>query len=205
MDVGIVQKTRQLVSQAQNGDASALSQLCSVYGERVRRMVRLRMGPELRAQLESMDLVQDALIAAVGGLNDFTYRHEGDFLRWLSQVAENRIRDHVDRLHAAKRDVRRQVGVSDQPGSLRDGPRRQAIPMVTTTPSAVLVRSEELNRLERAMDRLKEEYREVLLLAKIEGLAHKDIAERMNRSAAAVAKLLSRAIVALANEFESLA
>jgi len=76
---------------------------------------------------------------------------------------------------------------------------------VTTTPSAVLVRSEELNRLERAMDRLKDEYREVLLLAKIEGLAHKDIAERMNRSAAAVAKLLSRAIVALANEFESLA
>ena len=205
MDVGIVQKTRQLVSQAQNGDASALSQLCSVYGERVRRLVRLRMGPELRAQLESMDLVQDALIAAVGGLNDFTYRHEGDFLRWLSQVAENRIRDHVDRLHAAKRDVRRQVGVSDQPGSLRDGPRPQAIPMVTTTPSAVLVRSEELNRLERAMDRLKDEYREVLLLAKIEGLAHKDIAERMNRSAAAVAKLLSRAIVALANEFESLA
>ena len=205
MDVGIVQKTRQLVSQAQNGDASALGQLCSVYGERVRRLVRLRMGPELRSQLESMDLVQDALIAAVGGLNDFTYRHEGDFLRWLSQVAENRIRDHVDRLHAAKRDVRRQVGVSDQPGSLRDGPRPQAIPMVTTTPSAVLVRSEELNRLERAMDRLKDEYREVLLLAKIEGLAHKDIAERMNRSAAAVAKLLSRAIVALANEFESLA
>jgi len=205
LDVGIVQKTRQLVSQAQNGDASALGQLCSVYGERVRRLVRLRMGPELRSQLESMDLVQDALIAAVGGLNDFTYRHEGDFLRWLSQVAENRIRDHVDRLHAAKRDVRRQVGVSDQPGSLRDGPRPQAIPMVTTTPSAVLVRSEELNRLERAMDRLKDEYREVLLLAKIEGLAHKDIAERMNRSAAAVAKLLSRAIVALANEFESLA
>ncbi|MBN2128878.1 MAG: sigma-70 family RNA polymerase sigma factor [Sedimentisphaerales bacterium] len=205
MDVGIVQKTRQLVSQAQNGDASALGQLCSVYGERVRRMVRLRMAPELRSQLESMDLVQDALIAAVGGLNNFTYRHEGDFLRWLSQVAENRIRDHVDRLHAAKRDVRRQVRVSDRPGSLRDGLRRQVIPMVTTTPSAVLVRSEELNRLERAMDRLKDEYREVLLLAKIEGLAHKDIAERMNRSAAAVAKLLSRAIVALANEFESLA
>jgi len=205
LDVGIVQKTRQLVSQAQNGDASALGQLCSIYGERVRRLVRLRMGPELRSQLESMDLVQDALIAAVGGLNDFTYRHEGDFLRWLSQVAENRIRDHVDRLHAAKRDVRRQVRVSDRPGSLRDGLRRQAIPTATTTPSAVLVRSEELNRLERAMDHLKAEYREVLLLAKIEGLAHKDIAERMNRSAAAVAKLLSRAIVALANEFESLA
>ncbi len=204
MDVGIAQKTQQLVSQAQNGDASALGQLCSVYGERVRRLIRLRMGPELRGQLESMDLVQDALIAAVGGLNDFTYRHEGDFLRWLSQVVENRIRDHVDRMHAAKRDVRRQVRLSGQSGSVRDGLRDQAVPVVTTTPSVLLGRREELNRLEQAMDRLKDEHREVLLLAKIEGLAHKEIAERLNRSPAAVAKLLSRAIVALANEFESL-
>ena len=202
MTMGVAQKTQELVSQAQNGDASALGQLCSVYGERVRRLVRLRMGPELRGQLESMDLVQDALIAAVGDLKHFTYRHEGDFLRWLSKVAENRIRDHVDRIHAAKRDVRREVRCANESGPLGDGQQDRLVPIVTTPPSGVLARREELNRLERAMDRLKGEYREVLLLAKIEGLPHREIAERLNRSPAAVAKLLARAIVALANEFE---
>ena len=55
------------------------------------------------------------------------------------------------------------------------------------------------------MDRLKPEHREILLLAKIEGLPQKDIAERLGISPAGVAKRIARAIVALAGEFESLA
>jgi RNA polymerase sigma-70 factor (ECF subfamily) len=204
MSVAILQKTQQLVALAKRGDPSALGQLCGVYAERVRRMVRLRMGPELRSQLESVDLVQDALIAALEDLGDFTYRHEGDFLWWLSKIAENRIRDHIDRFHAAKRDVRRQVRLDTTSGSSGDGQIRAAVPMITTTPSVVLSRREELDRLEQAMDRLKSEYREVLMLAKIEGLGHKEIANRLNKSPAAVAKLLSRAIVALANAFEKI-
>jgi len=38
------QKTRQLVALAKEGDETALNQLCKVYGERVRWIVRLRMG-----------------------------------------------------------------------------------------------------------------------------------------------------------------
>ena len=62
------QKTQELVILAKEGDDSALEQLCRVYGERVRRIIRLRMGGELRSKLDSMDLVQDALLSAVGGL-----------------------------------------------------------------------------------------------------------------------------------------
>lgn len=198
----VAEKTQQLVSLAQNGDASALDRLCGVYGERLRRILRLRMGPELRSQLESMDLVQDALVAAVGNLDGFTYREEGDFLRWLAHVAENRIRDHIDRMHAAKRDVRREAQFPAADSLAGDRPAAAAVPIVTTTPSVVLRRREELDRLELAMDRLPSEYRQVIVLAKIEGIAHKEIAARLNKTPAAVAKLLSRAIVALANEFE---
>jgi len=102
-----LRRTHQLVTLAQGGDDSALNQLCGIYAERVRRIVRFRMGPELRSQLESMDLVQEALIEAVKDIGDFTYRSHGDFLNWLSSIVENTIRDYVDRVHAAKRDVRR--------------------------------------------------------------------------------------------------
>jgi len=197
-----LKRTQQLVALAQEGDASALDQLCGVYAERVRRIVRLRMGPALRAQLESMDLVQEALIEAVKNLGDFTYCSEGDFLHWLSSIVENTIRDYVDRIHAAKRDVRRQVSLN-RVAARADIPQPDVVlPAITTTPSVVLSLREELDRLERAMDRLKPEYREVLMLAKIEGLTCKQIAGRLNKSSAAVAMSLSRAIVALTNIFE---
>jgi len=94
------QKTQELIVLAKNGDKSALNQLYSVYGERVRWMMRLRMGRELRSQMDSMDLAQDTLIHALSGLDDFTYKNEGDFVRWLSKIAENSLRDNLDRLYA---------------------------------------------------------------------------------------------------------
>ncbi|MDT8301640.1 MAG: RNA polymerase sigma factor [Sedimentisphaerales bacterium] len=197
------QNTHQMVSSAQKGDRFALEQLCNIYAERIRRIVRLRAGTELRAQLESMDLVQDAMIAAVTSLKDFRYHKDGDFMRWLAKIAENRIRDRVDHIHAAKRDVRRQVQLEDDENKSSCQKPYGSVPIVTTTPSVLLVKREEFDRLEKAMDRLKGHYRKVLLLAKIEGLTHEQIAERMKKSPAAVAKLLPRAIVALANEFEN--
>ena len=197
------QNTHQLVSSAQKGDRYALEQLCNVYTERIRRIVRLRVGPELRTQLESMDLVQDALIAAVTGLKDFRDNGDGDFMRWLAKITENRIRDRVDHIHAAKRDIRRQISLKDGENESFGKKLLQYSPIVTTTPSVLLARREELDRLEKAMDNLSDDYRKVLLLARIEGLSHEQIAERMKKTPAAVAKMLSRAIVALANEFEN--
>jgi RNA polymerase sigma-70 factor (ECF subfamily) len=197
-----LKRTQQLVTQAQGGDDSALGQLCGVYAERVRRIVRFRMGPELRSQLESMDLVQEALIEAVKDLGDFAYSNDGDFLRWLSSIVENTIRDNVDRIHAAKRDVRRQVSL-DKMAARADRLHADAgLPVVTTTPSVVLSLREELDRLEEAMDRLKPQYREVIVMAKIEGLSCKEIAARQNKRPEAVAMSLSRAIVAVTNIFE---
>jgi RNA polymerase sigma-70 factor (ECF subfamily) len=186
---------------AKQGDGFALGQLCDAYGERVRRIVRLRMSPELRSQVDSMDLVQDTLLMAVRDLDDFTCHNDGDFLRWLLSVAENRIHDNVDKFHAQKRDIRRQVSLEKLVKQATSLERRGGLPLATTTPSAVLARREDLDRLEQAMDRIKPEYRQVIMLAKIEGRSHKDIGARLGKSPAAVAMLLSRAIVALSNAF----
>ena len=202
MSVQTLRKTRQLVALAQEGDAFALDQLCGVYVERVRRIVRFRMGPELRSHLESMDLVQEALIEAVQDLREFTYATDGDFLHWLSSIVENTIRDHIDRIHAAKRDVRRQVSLDHLAAQANEGHADVGLPVARTTPSVVLSLREELDRLEQAMDRLKPEHREVLVLAKIEGLSCKAIAAKLNKSPAAVAMSLSRAVVAVTNLFE---
>ena len=196
------QNTRHLVTLAKEGDQPAVEQLCRIYGERVRRIIRLRIDGKLRPKLDSVDIIQDALVLALAGLEDFTYRDEGDFLRWLSRIAENKLRDILDRFHADKRDIRREIPFKREETNTNDGSHGVAGPLQTTTPSVLLVRKEQLDRLENAMDSLKPEYREVIFLSRIERLSHVEIAARLGKSKGAVAMLLSRALVALTAAYE---
>ena len=196
-------KTQQLVALAKGGDVSALDQLCRAYAERVRWMVRLRMGKELRRKLDSMDVVQDVLIHALGGITDFTYENEGDFVRWLSRIAENTLRDNWERFHAEKSDIRKEVPLGN--GRSATDSRLSGVPgpVAATTPGVMVSRKEDLVKLEKAIDALKPEYKEVIVLSRIEGLGYQEIADRVGKSTEAVRKLTSRAMTALINTFES--
>jgi len=161
------------------------------------------MGPEIRSKLESMDLVQDALMCALRDLGDFTYRNEGDFLRWLTKIAENRLRDNIDKLHTDKRNIRREIRLDDRGRSIDGVFVGTADPIKATTPSVIMSRREDLDKLEKAIDKMKPEYREVIILAKIEELSYRQIGDRLGKSIGAVKMLVSRAIMALAIAFES--
>ena len=204
MRESITDKTRQLVALAKDGNESALNQLWKVYGARVHWIMRLRMGGELRSKLESMDLVQDALLSALEDLGNFTYKNDGDFLRWLSTIAENRLRDNLDKLHANKRDIRKEVPLDNYRPTTAGGFVGTPGPIVVTTPSIIMSRKEDLDKLEKAIDKLRPEYREVIILAKIEELPYNQIGDRLGKSTGAVKVLVSRARMALANAFESL-
>ena len=71
-----------------------------------------------------------------------------------------------------------------------------------TTPSVIAARKEDLERLEKAIDQLRPEYREIIILARIDGLSYKEIGKRLSKSVDAVGMLLCRAMVALTNAFE---
>ena len=195
------QKTRHLVVLAKEGDKSALNQLYTVYAERVRWMVRFRMNKELRSKLESMDLVQDTLIHAFNGLNNFTYKNEGDFVRWLSKIAENELRGNLKKLHAGKRDIRKEVRLDNYGSTTVAGFVGNVVPNKATTPSVIMSRKEELDKLNRAIDSLKSEYREIIVLTKLEGLSYKEIAGKLGKSSDAVRKLVSRAMAELTVAF----
>ena len=195
-------KTQHLVALAKDGDESALGQLCAVYGSRVLWLVRLRMGKELRSKLESMDLVQDVLVSALKDLGNFTYKNEGDFVRWLSRIAENRLRDNLDKLHADKRDIRKEVRLNTHRLTLEDSFVEALDAVDTTTPSVIMSKREEFDKLAKAIDALKPEYREVIVLTKVEGLSYREIGDKLDRSADAARMLFSRAMAALTGTFE---
>lgn len=190
-------KTQYLVALAKEGDEAAVNQLCSVYGERVRRLIRMRLDHKLRPKLDSVDVVQDALILAMEGLKNFTYKDEGDFLRWLSRIAENKLRDMFDKFHAEKRDIHKEIPFKGEERNTEGGYAASTEPVADTTPSVIIRKKEALDRLENALDRLKPEYREIIVLKRIEGLSHAEIAERLGKNTGAVRMLLARAMAAL--------
>ena len=196
--------TQNLVALAKSGDESAREQLYRAYGPRVLWLVRLRMGKELRTRLESVDLVQDVLYSTFKDLQNFTYKNEGDFIRWISRITENRLCENLTRLHAVKRDIRREVRLDNNSPTLADSLAVAMEPIDVTTPSAIVSKREDFEKLARAIDTLKPEYREVIVLTKIEGLSYKDIAERLGKSPDAIRMLLSRAIASLSSAFENI-
>jgi RNA polymerase sigma-70 factor (ECF subfamily) len=198
------QKTQDLVALAQEGDPSAHSQLCHVYAERVQWMVRFRMGRELRSKLESMDLVQNTLVRVLNGIKGFSYENEGDFVRWLSKIVENEVRANLKHLHAHKRDIRKEHRLDQRASDSAQDFAQMPGPVALTTPSIMMSRKEDLSRLEQAIEMLKPEYREAILLAKIEGLSYEEIGNRLGKSTDAVRMLATRAMAALTTAFRTL-
>ena len=69
------------------------------------------------------------------------------------------------------------------------------------TASRAVRRGERFERLEKALASLSPDHREVVVLARIEGLQMKEIAQRMERSVTAVQNLLFRALKELKKAF----
>jgi RNA polymerase sigma-70 factor (ECF subfamily) len=196
--------TQALLQRLQAGDKGALNDLYNRYLMRVLAAVRARLGAELRGKLESWDVVQDALLASLKNVQSFNQTSEGAFLNWLAKVVENRIRDQLDYFRADKRDHRLERPVagprSAESSVPLDIPERSGVP----TPSQFLVLSEDLARLEKAMDQLPEESRELIVAVKIEGRTYDEVAQDLGKSPDAVRMQVKRALLALTNAFRLL-
>lgn len=174
-----MQATLELVRQSQAGDREALDALFARYAPRVLKIVRLRMHAALRVRLDSVDVLQDTILAAFKGFDAFEMRDEASFINWLSRIAENTIADSVDRLHTQKRDPGREVAV--------DASELSAGPLV---PLDVLVRGEEEARLAAAIASLPDEYRECIVLRNYVGASFAAIAEQSERPSEGAARMM---------------
>jgi RNA polymerase sigma-70 factor, ECF subfamily len=138
--------------------------------------VRIRLGAKLRRKIESWDVVQEVMMAALGKVNSFEYRTEGAFLKYLNQLVENRLRDEADRQGAARRDADREISLGARSDADGD-PLKQIDDPSTPTPSRLLILGEDLARMERAMDRLSPEHRELIVAVKLEGQTYRELAD----------------------------
>lgn len=169
--------TATLVLRAQEGDRGALGTLLERSSTRLKAALRGAMSEKLRRKVEVDDLLQETFAWATTSIRRFQWRGEDSFYRWLRGIAGHML------LKAASKEERGLVLRLPERASHRDA-----------TPSKELRREERFDRLQDALDCLSTDHRTVVWLARIEGLAVKEIAARMKRSENAVMVLLSRAL-----------
>jgi RNA polymerase sigma-70 factor, ECF subfamily len=72
-----------LIERARSGDASALDELFTLYRERLRRMVQMRLDWRLHGRIDESDVVQDAYCEAARRLSEYLAQPEMPLFLWL--------------------------------------------------------------------------------------------------------------------------
>ncbi len=183
--------SKRLVEHAAAGDTHALDQLFARASPRLRRLLALKAGAALRhAELD--DLVQEAYLEATRQFADYTYQGPDSFFRWLATVALHRL-SNLQRMAAAhKRDRRLERPLQHDGSTMVPGAAQLAD--AGPGPRTLTLCAEAQARLERALASLSADDREVITLARVQGLPLQEIATRVGRTRNAVALLLSRAL-----------
>jgi RNA polymerase sigma-70 factor (ECF subfamily) len=174
--------TAALIERGRQGDSQALAVLFGQHTRRLLGFAHYRMGPELRGRYEAEDVVQETMLRAARDFSTFTYASPGAFYRWLTSIARHVMADlarHEGRLRRSPEEL---VALSG--ADLAD----------TLTPSRIAAQREQIGQLVARLNDLPDDSREVVVLAKFEGLPPAEIALRLGRTREQVALLLHRAL-----------
>jgi RNA polymerase sigma-70 factor (ECF subfamily) len=177
-----------LLRGARQGSPDALGELYERYGARLLALIRFKMGRDLRARLESRDILQATFLKSFQRIEQFEGGSGASLMAWLMRIAENEIRDQVDFQHRRRRDLARGVPLDDVTPQLASPGR---------SPLSEALLNQQAEYLTQALEGLDPDHREVIVLRKLEELSFKEVAARLGRSEDACRMLLARAMVAL--------
>ena len=179
-------KERELITRAQQGDRAAFAALVRTHQDEVYTLARRLVGdPHLAS-----DVAQETLIRAWRALPRF--RGDSRLSTWLYRITVNTAWTHKKRVARHK-----SASIDDHLDV--------AAPEGAETPEIVGETIELRGRLRRALDRLPDGQREVVVLKDIYGWSHAEIAERMGISVTAAKVRLHRARGRLARDLEETA
>ena len=179
----------ELVRQALAGQPAAYDQLARRWAARVLAVCHARVGCAGRAAAE--DLAQEALLRGLRGLS--TLADPDRFGAWLIGIA---VRTCLDWLKSAQRTEVSLDAIAvgaDLPGSQA---RRQADERDASD------RRERLEQLMREVERLPQQYREVLMLYYYQDCTYRELADALGVSPATINARLTKARAMLAEQQE---
>jgi RNA polymerase sigma-70 factor, ECF subfamily len=194
-----VDQTIQLIRQARSGSNDALGRLLDGCRRYLLQIAADDLDPRLRAKGGASDIVQETFLEAQRDFSEFMGESEPELLAWLRNRLHYRVTKFARTFRGtAKREVGREVPLDG------DSSRACLNPAADQpSPSENILRDECDHALERAMERLPEEYRRVIQLRYREGQSFEQIGESLARSPNSARKLWARAIERLKRDLRT--
>lgn len=194
-----------LIARARAGEPDALGDLCNLYRNYMRMVVRAGLGPRLRERVELSDVVQEALVEVIRQFPQFTGQNEAALVGWLRRLVGQKLAD-LGRYHSR---AKRSAGGPDVPldaawdlgGGGADshvgGKLLDMLALSQTSPSEDASRRELTVLLADALAALPESEAEVLWLRHAEGLSFESIGDRIGVSRKSIRGIWARGLKSL--------
>ena len=176
-----------LIGAAREGSQEALGQLLEHCRPFLKAKVRHYMDYALSRKFGELEIIQEALAAAVQDFPMFRGSSEEQIKAWLDRILAHTALDMSKRYHAQKRDVAREVPLSPPMAENLEGRQSKAEKENRKRQRA------QMRALSRSLASLPAAYRRVIRLHWQEKKPFPEVADVMHRSVPAVRKLWSRA------------
>ena len=167
--------TQALLDRYQAGDPGAIDELLCVHRDRLKRMVQVRLNPQVRGRVDESDILQEALLEASEKINDYFLRPPMPFFLWLRWITEQRLHScHRFHLDAQKRSAKR-----DKPLIKNDRSSLSVLiadQIAHSTPSQIAMKAELIEVVMQLLGELKPTDREVLSMRHFEQLTNGEVA-----------------------------
>jgi len=177
-----------LIDRIKHGDQEAFSRLFEKHRPRLAVLIHYRLSPELRRFYEVDDILQETFLEAFRDFDQFSYQSPGSFMSWLARISDHVMADLARSQGRQKRQAAEMLRFRSE--SNPSGPE----PVDSRTPSRVFAEEEGLRELLAKLNALPENYRQAILLMKVEGLATQEAAARLGKTNESTALLLHRAL-----------
>jgi RNA polymerase sigma-70 factor, ECF subfamily len=159
-----------LASLAAQGDHDAFARIMRRYNQRLYRLAVSVMGDASEAE----DVLQESYVRAFYALS--TYAGAGSLGAWLARIVRNEAIDRVRSRDSRRSHVAIEADLGGQ--SEEDETNVSTDPLQSLTDPQALAANADLRRLlERAIQRLPEQFRSAFVLREVEGLSVEETAE----------------------------
>jgi RNA polymerase sigma-70 factor (ECF subfamily) len=192
----------ELLGKAKAGEAEALGELCALYRNYLRMVVRTGLGPRLRERVEMSDVVQEVLVEVVRQFPQFTGQNEAALVGWLRRLVSQKLAD-LGRYHSRVKRAGAATalpleGMAPEGGGFRPGDEGgrllDMLALSQTSPSQAASRREQIVLLADALAGLPEAEADVLWLYSAENLSFEAIGERSGLSRKSVRGIWARGL-----------
>lgn len=178
-----------IIQQARKENPAAVNDLLDAYRNYLRVLAQLWLPDQLRNQLDPSDLVQETLVKAHRGFNQFQGTTEMELTGWLRRILSRALIDIVRKTGKASREISLDYEID------ASGDRfHQLLANSGTSPSQNAGRRELGVLLADAMALLPDGQRQVITLRSLKELDWKDVAKTMDRTVSSVRAMWLRAL-----------